>query len=243
MPSPLVLSDERKKRGGWPIGHRFLYPFLFPLISVSVLFPLILGVALVWGCGTRKTENETRASVDTSDIYVLEVIKDRKVKDLHFLQDEDSPLLPADRAVFTGLQYFPPDKSFVFHTKLEPTVPPRPVMLATSKNRPRPMLMVGHLPFTYKGVTYRLEVFAPKDTTEGRYWFIPFMDETNGTESYEGGRFIDIDDPGPDSTFLDFNYAYNPYCAYNHAFDCPIPPAKNRLPIPVYAGERAFRKR
>jgi len=116
----------------------------------------------------------------------------------------------------------------------------REVTIATSKDKPRIMLHIGALPFTFEGKEYALQVYAPKDTSEGNYWFVPFTDATSGGETYGGGRYIDIDDVRSDSLFLDFNYAYNPYCAYNERFDCPIPPPENALPIAIRAGERDY---
>jgi uncharacterized protein len=179
--------------------------------------------------------------IDSSDVYSLEVQKDRKVKDLHFLKDENTPLAAADKESFKGLHYFAPSKEFAFATVLRRLPKPEPIVMATSKNKPRNMLCIGHLPFTYQGREYALRVYMPTDTTEERYWFIPFTDATTGNETYAAGRFLDVENPRSDSTFLDFNYAYNPYCAYSERYDCPIPPAENKLPIAIRAGEKLFK--
>jgi uncharacterized protein (DUF1684 family) len=71
--------------------------------------------------------------------------------------------------------------------------------------------------------------------------FVPFKDKTSGITSYEGGRYIDIDIPTTDEVVLDFNKAYNPYCAYNSKYSCPIPPAVNSLAIEILAGEKAYK--
>jgi uncharacterized protein (DUF1684 family) len=102
------------------------------------------------------------------------------------------------------------------------------------------MMHIGELPFEWDGQPYAVQVYAPKDTSEGNYWFIPFTDNTTGVESYGGGRYIDIDEVSTDSLFLDFNYAYSPYCAYNERYDCPIPPPENALPITIAAGEKTY---
>ena len=81
---------------------------------------------------------------------------------------------------------------------------PEEVTIATSKDRPRIMLHIGELPFTVGGQPCALQVYAPKDTTDGSYWFIPFIDTTNGHETYDGGRYIDIDEVASDTVFLDF---------------------------------------
>ena len=140
----------------------------------------------------------------------------------------------------SGCEYFALDRDWVFLTALRPLPQPVEVVIATSKDRPRQMMHIGELPFMYDGTAYALQVYAPKDTSDGNYWFIPFTDNTSGVESYGGGRYLDIEDVAADSVFLDFNYAYSPYCAYNERYDCPIPPPENALPITIPAGEKNF---
>jgi hypothetical protein len=73
-----------------------------------------------------------------------------------------------------------------------------------------------------------------------KHLFIPFNDRTNGNETYGGGRFLDVYETGTDTLIIDFNLAYNPYCAYNHKYSCPIPPEANNLELKVKAGEKKF---
>lgn len=217
------------------------YCFLNRGHALAVFLTLAVCISLISGCG-RKTHPETQAyNIDTSDVYSLEVVKDRKEKDLHFLRDASSPLLESDRAEFEGLPYFPPDRTWAFECTLQRFPQPKAFVMATSKDSPRDMLHIGYLPFTRDGKEHRLNVFAPRDTSDGNYWFIPFTDASTGGETYAGGRFLDIESPGSDTVFLDFNYAYNPLCAYNPKYDCPIPPAENRLAIAIPAGEKKFK--
>lgn len=203
------------------------------------LLPVLLCAALLSGCGTRDSAPRT-TEIDSSDVYTLEVLKDRKVKDLDFLRSTASPIPESDRASFRGLSYYPPDKSVVFECVLARLPAPRQVTMSTSKNRPRPMWHIGALSFRYQRQPCTLQVYTSVDTADGGDWFIPFIDATNGAETYGGGRFLDIARPSSDTVMLDFNYAYNPYCAYSHRYDCPIPPMENVLPIPVRAGERVY---
>ena len=198
------------------------------------------GLLLLTSCGQPDNKQDEKAAVDSSDVYTLEVRKDRLEKDKYLLTSESSPIKASDREFFAGLSYFEVDKSFVFESVLHRLSSPAEVTIATSKDRPRLMLHLGALPFTYEGKEYAVQVYAPKDTNDGNYWFIPFTDATSGGETYGGGRYIDIDDVASDTVFLDFNYAYSPYCAYNERYDCPIPPAENALPIAIRAGERSF---
>jgi uncharacterized protein len=208
---------------------------------VRTLPAVLLCALLVWpGCGRKTGRTDSEATIDSSDVYTLKVLRNRKVKDLELLRDEKSPLTATDRESFTGLQYYPPARDLVFESVLERLPKPEQVMLATSKDRPRAMFCIGRLPFEYEGARHALRVYISADTSRGDDWFIPFKDATNGDETYAAGRFIDIPSPRSDTTFLDFNDAYNPYCAYNHRYDCPIPPKENELPIAIRAGEKAY---
>lgn len=209
-----------------------------PLLRSSLLC-LVL-VLLLASCASKRKELSGGAqATDSSDLYTLEVTKDRKVKDLELLRDEKSPLNASDKDLFQGLEYFPVDKRFAFASVLERFPKPEPAVIATSKNRPRSMLCIGLLPFTWEGKTHRLRVYTSTDAEEAREWFIPFTDATSGTDTYGAGRFLDIT-AATDSVFLDFNYAYNPYCAYSDRYDCPVPPKENALPVAIRAGEKNY---
>lgn len=201
---------------------------------------LFATILLLTSCGQPDKKQDAQSDIDSSDVYTLEVRKDRLEKDKYLLTAPNSPIKASDMEQFKGLAYFPIDKSYVFATVLQRLASPEEVTIATSKDRPRIMLHIGALPFSFDGKKYALQVYAPKDTSDGNYWFIPFTDGSSGKDSYGGGRYIDIDDVTSDSTFLDFNYAYNPYCSYNERYDCPIPPPENALPIFIRAGERNY---
>jgi uncharacterized protein (DUF1684 family) len=112
----------------------------------------------------------------------------------------------------------------------------QPVMMSTSTGSVQPYLKYGQFTFEVAGEQARLQVY--QDPEQG-YFFLPFVDATAG-ETYEAGRYLEIE-PGQDGEFLiDFNYAYNPYCAYNPNWACPIPPKENRLIVRIEAGERKY---
>jgi uncharacterized protein (DUF1684 family) len=100
----------------------------------------------------------------------------------------------------------------------------------------------GELAFSLNGKEFKLNIYQNlglinKEGYED-YLFLPFLDETNGIESYGGGRYVDARIPEGATMIIDFNKAYNPYCAYNHKYSCPIPPKENHLDIKVLAGVR-----
>jgi len=87
----------------------------------------------------------------------------------------------------------------------------------------------------------RLFVYKSAEDPFARSLFIPFSDETSGSETYKAGRYLDLEEQGGDDYELDFNLAYNPYCAYNDQYTCPIPPRENKLPIRILAGEKNYK--
>jgi uncharacterized protein (DUF1684 family) len=112
-----------------------------------------------------------------------------------------------------------------------------PVKMPTSTGQNRDMEQVGTLDFTLQGHLLSLAAFVETGTPPDRL-FIPFSDLTSGTETYSAGRYLEIDQSKTGIYIVDFNRAFNPYCYYNHEYDCPYPPKQNRLPIPVRAGEK-----
>jgi hypothetical protein len=104
----------------------------------------------------------------------------------------------------------------------------------------------GIVTFNLKRNAYRLNVYQNQDLMKKEgyedYLFLPFLDDTNGEESYGGGRYIDLRIPEGDEVVIDFNKAYNPYCAYNEKYSCPIVPRENYLDLKVEAGVKAFQK-
>ncbi len=110
--------------------------------------------------------------------------------------------------------------------------------IPTSLGKRRPHRRIGRLEFTLKGQPLTLTAFVEADQEDMRRLFVPFGDLTNGTETYPGGRYLDLDRTATGIYDLDFNRAYHPYCYYNAEYDCPYPPRENRLQIPVKAGEK-----
>ncbi len=105
----------------------------------------------------------------------------------------------------------------------------------------------GFVDFELKGVPYKLSIYRNVQSMQSKkykdYLFLPFKDETNGSETYGGGRYIDlkIQDIQNDQLVLNFNVAYNPYCAYGNGWNCPIPPIENHMSTSIYAGEKAYK--
>jgi hypothetical protein len=171
--------------------------------------------------------------------YETRVLADRAAKDEFFRVGERSPILADERATFTGLPYFPADPAYRVPASLkeERQNPPVIILMATSADRPRRMQHVGTLSFALHGTSHTLSAYVEEGQSLRRL-FVPFGDLTNGDETYEAGRNLELDRTATGLYDLDFNAAYHPYCLYNAAYDCPIPPAANRLTVPIRAGER-----
>lgn len=174
-----------------------------------------------------------------------------KKVELHRLQQNKekadtthSPLKKEDIANFHGLNYFEADSMFCVNAKFKQKVGDV-FDMATSSGQVRKYRKFGELKFKIQDHKLKLNVYQNMSLISNPiykdYLFIPFTDNTNGVESYGGGRYIDFRIPNYKIVELDFNLCYNPYCAYNDGYSCPIPPKENYLDIEIRAGEKVFK--
>jgi uncharacterized protein (DUF1684 family) len=170
--------------------------------------------------------------------YAREISAARAAKDAVFANPADSPIPAERRTEFLPLSYFPPDPACAVPADLTPATTRIVVRMPTSTGEVRSMDRVGTLGFMLKGQPLSLGAFVESGSADVNRLFVPFADLTSGTETYAAGRYLDLDRTPTGIYVIDFNKAYHPYCYYNPTFDCPYPPAENRLPVPVRAGER-----
>ena len=169
-----------------------------------------------------------------------EIERHRREKDLFFAQSPDSPIPPEDRPRFTGLAYFPPDPAYRFELKLHEHEEFSTVKMAYSGGEVREFIRAGEFRFRIGGVDLVLQAYQshPGEKT----LFVPFRDLTCGKETYGAGRYLDLSPEwhllGGQKWVLDFNLAYNPWCAYSEAYTCPFIPTENWLKVPIRAGEK-----
>jgi uncharacterized protein (DUF1684 family) len=168
------------------------------------------------------------------------VRRHRAEKDTFLADHDHSPIPPEDRESFDGLNYYDIDPDCRVVARFSRADTPETVELDTSRGPSAEYDRVAVFGFDLHGDHHTLDAFR----VEGEETlFVPFADETNGEETYHWGRYLDVDvedaDTGDDIT-LDFNLAYNPFCAYSDNFACALPPTENRLSVPVRAGERAW---
>jgi uncharacterized protein (DUF1684 family) len=166
----------------------------------------------------------------------------RKQKDKFFAENEDSPLQHEDRHHFHGLNYYPVDLTFRVNATLVQEPHPGIFKVQTTTGDFKEDTRLGRLEFEIDGQQLRLTAFLPPsdEPLHGNRLFVPFRDKTSGKETYGAGRYIDLNKRASDQYTLDFNRAYNPYCAYSPYYSCPLPPGENNLPIEVRAGEKSF---
>lgn len=157
-----------------------------------------------------------------------------------------SPLKEKDRKEFKGLDFFKFDSTFVVTAKLTRTPDEKPFKMKTTTDRLPNYVKYGVVEFQLEGTSHQLDIFQNLDILEDEgyedYLFLPFLDNTNDEGSYSGGRYVEGRIPEGETIVLDFNTAYNPYCAYNDKYSCPIVPRSNYLDANVKAGVKAFDK-
>lgn len=159
----------------------------------------------------------------------------RADKDRFFAADSHSPLTDEQKHHFKGLRYFPENHALRLEVAIEEYATKETVEMQTSTGDTQTYTRFGRIKFTVEGQEVGLTVYASRDS-----YFLPFADGLAGIETYGAGRYLDLISLGEGKLLADFNHAYNPYCAYNDAWSCPVTPAENRLPIPIRAGEKNF---
>lgn len=161
-----------------------------------------------------------------------------------YADPKESPLEEEDLKQFKGLDFYPIDEKYIVKAQFIRTEKEKTFQMKTTGTRLRVYVKYGEVVFKLEGKTFRLNVYQSIDLTKTKgfedYLFLPFSDLTCGEESYLGGRYIDMRIPNSKEISIDFNKAYNPYCAYNHKYSCPLVPLENNLKIEVKAGVKKF---
>jgi uncharacterized protein len=175
---------------------------------------------------------------DAPENYPEQIATHRARTDEFMRSSDQSPIPASQRASFQPLPYFPIDEQYRVPAALKVERADQVIELSTSTGVPRRMRRIGSLAFTLKGQPVTLTAFADLNDEQLRRLFVPFGDLTSGSETYQGGRYLDLDRTGSGIYDLDFNRAYHPYCVFDPKYECPIPPRENRLKIAIRAGEK-----
>lgn len=188
------------------------------------------------------------AIAQTDSLQALEEINTFQEKlNEEYKDPKQSPLSEADFKVFQGHDFFPTNLDYRVTANLTITEGTPFFGMKTTTDRLSTERVFGYVTFQMAGKNFRLPVYQSKAlmaTTEySDYLFFPFTDNTNGKETYGGGRYIDLRIPKDgDTIVIDFNMAYNPFCAYNGRYSCPIVPAENQMDIEIPVGVRYHKK-
>jgi len=159
----------------------------------------------------------------------------RKEKDAFYSRSAESPLTRQQKKTFKGLKYFPENPALALEVEVKPFAEQKTIIMQTSTGDEQEYTRFGRFTFTVDGQAAALTIYAT-----GQDYFLPFADGLAGSETYPAGRYLEPVPLGGGKFQIDFNYAYNPYCAYNERWSCPIPPVENRIKVPIRAGEMIF---
>lgn len=200
---------------------------------MKTLFTLLLGCIVLWGCtqGKQPIQGETEF---------------QRTLNAEFKDASKSPLTDKERRDFKGLDFFKFDSTYVVTATFKRTPAEKPFKMKTTTDRLAVFMKYGEITFTLKNESFQLNLYQDQDLLDDEdfenYLFLPFLDDTNGDESYGAGRYIDLEIPEGNLMTIDFNTAYNPYCAYNIKYSCPIVPRENYVELEVRAGVKSYVK-
>jgi len=177
--------------------------------------------------------------------YKKEILDWQNELNIEFKNPKTSPLTDEDLAKFTALDFYSISENYKVEAKLELNNNQKEFGMKTTTDRLPIYVNYGVAHFKLKGQYFKINIYKNIELSRREkykdYLFMLFNDKTSGTTSYAGGRYIDLRIPKEGNKLtIDFNKAYNPYCAYNHKYSCPIPPEEDYLDIEILAGVKAF---
>lgn len=200
--------------------------------TVIVIIVILSVIAIVWYTSTSSTNDAD---------YRAQIQQSRLEKD-DFMKNGDGSPFKDSTVAFEGLKYFDPDPKFRIVADLEPVRDRKMVVLQTSDNKEQRYIEYAWALFSVDGQPCKLMILEVIDNGPFKgTLFLAFADQSSAIETYGAGRYLDVKKtPGASTITLDFNEAYNPYCAYNESFSCPFPPKENILTVAILAGEKIY---
>ena len=210
-------------------------------ISIAVLI-----LCVMVSCGQEKKYHDAKPNIEsiTKSDKLADILLFQEELNAEFKNPESSPLPDRFRIDFESLEFFEPDTNYIVEAELVRTPEALPFSMPTTTGRESTEVVYRIAKFTLNGKDHKLEIYqSPELITQAEYedyLFLPFTDNTNGEETYGGGRYLDLRIPKGNKIILNFNKAYNPYCAYNKKFSCPIVPKVNNLDTEIKVGVKAF---
>ncbi len=188
-------------------------------------------------------QDDTRIGDKDKGVIILDIYEYQQSLNENFRNEDTTILDPEDFEEFESLEFYPIELKFYVEASFIRTPNEKPFLMKTTTDRLPEYVKYGEAHFEIDGKKLKLNVYKstkPVEDPEDDYVFLPFTDLTSGDGSYGGGRYIDLDVPQGEALIIDFNKSYNPYCAYNKRYSCPIPPKENDLLIRIEAGVKDF---
>ncbi|MDO9551019.1 DUF1684 domain-containing protein [Rhodonellum sp.] len=179
---------------------------------------------------------------ETTEDYIEKIEKERERQFKFIRFNIDSPLTAEQKQGFQALSFYPIDPEFRIKAKMVPVEDRKMIEVPLTDGSVEKYLRHSYAEFELKGKSHRLLLLQSVKEVDMRNFFLAFADATSGEETYGGGRYINLRQDGKNSITIDFNLAYNPYCAYNPDFACPLPPKENILEVGILAGEKDYKK-
>jgi len=212
------------------------------MYRVSILIAIIV---FSISCKTKKQTDKHIDVINMSVEQLIELSKEKQHElNLQYADKDKSPLTAEDFSDFRSLSFYPIDAKYIVKAVFQKNPNPVSFELNTTTERVATYQKYGTMFFEIDGVKCQLPVYQNLELIKKpefkNHIFAPFTDLTTGGESYGGGRYLDLELPFGEKVLLDFNSAYNPYCAYNHKYSCVIPPEENDLPVAIKAGVKAY---
>jgi uncharacterized protein len=216
--------------------------------NILIAAGMICTLLSVYTCQRQPSKTVMFSAQDSVNI-IRDILVHRAEVDSAFRNEPDSPFRRDSSVHFTGVKWFPPDLAYYFKSKLYRYDHPETVSVYGTKGEERKHLKYGYFMLPFSGKEYRLNVykFTASDPVRfikyRNYLSVWFTDQTTGKQTYNVGRYVDVEDESSDSNHLytiNLNNAYNPYCAYTHLYSCAIPPKEDYLDFAVLVGEMKY---
>ncbi|WP_419214134.1 DUF1684 domain-containing protein [Maribacter sp. X9] len=207
---------------------------------------ILVILCVLFSCKQEKKYHDVKReeTVLPKSDKIADILKFQEELNAEYKDPETSPLPDRYRKNFETLDFYKPDTTYIIVAEFVRTPEALPFSMPTTTDRESTEVLYGIAKFTMNGAKHQLEIYqTPELMTQEKYkdyLFLPFTDATNGKETYGGGRYLDLKIPNGNSIVLNFNKAYNPYCAYNKKYSCPLVPSINNLSTEVKAGVKAF---
>ena len=181
-------------------------------------------------------------AAESPEAYVEKIEKERERQFKFIRFNVESPLTESQKQNLQTLTFYPINPAYKVKARLIPIEAKKVRELSMTDGSKERYIEQSYAEFELNGQTNKLLLLQSVKETDMRNFFLAFADETSGNQTYGGGRYINARQDGKTSITIDFNLAYNPYCAYNPDYACPLPPKENLLTIPIEAGEKNYGK-